>query len=131
MKLNPDCIRDIMFYLEEHLSISSELEIEEVSVYTLEKALSYPIQELANTLFALDDAGFIEIKYDFGSNRIDILNVSRITYGGYQFIESVRPEPVWNKVKSVGRHVGSFSMNTITQVATSVLTTMVNSQLNL
>ena len=131
MKLNPDCIRDIMFYLEEHLSISSELEIEEVSVYTLEKALSYPIQELANTLFALDDAGFIEINYDFGSNRIDILNVSRITYGGYQFIESVRPEPVWNKVKSVGRHVGSFSMNTITQVATSVLTTMVNSQLNL
>lgn len=131
MKLNPDCIRDIMFYLEEHLSISSELEIEEVSVYTLEKALSYPIQELANTLFVLDDAGFIVSNYDFGSDHIDAFDIFRITYDGYQFIESVRPEPVWNKVKSVGRHVGSFSMSTITQIATSVLTAMVNGQLNL
>lgn len=32
MKLNPDCMRDILFYLEEHLSISEELEFEEISM---------------------------------------------------------------------------------------------------
>lgn len=35
MKLNPDCMRDILFYLEEYLSISEELEFEEISMYDL------------------------------------------------------------------------------------------------
>ena len=39
MKLNPDCMRDILFYLEEHLSISEELEFEEISMYALAQIL--------------------------------------------------------------------------------------------
>ena len=61
MKLNPDCMRDILFYLEEHLSISEELEFEEISMYALAQHLDYPIQELANTLVILTEAGILSL----------------------------------------------------------------------
>ena len=59
MKLNPDCVRDILFYLEEHLSISEDLEIEEIDIYELKRQLKYPIQELVNTILVLGEAEFI------------------------------------------------------------------------
>lgn len=62
-------------------------------------------------------------------DRIADLDVYRITYDGYQFIETIRPEPVWEKVKSTGKHIGSFSIDVITRVATTVLTSMINGYL--
>ena len=129
MKLNPDCMRDILFYLEEHLSISEELEFEEISMYALAQHLDYPIQELANTLVILTEAGYIISIRNDNDDRIADLDVYRITYDGYQFIETIRPEPVWEKVKSTGKHIGSFSIDVITRVATTVLTSMINGYL--
>lgn len=129
MKLNPDCMRDILFYLEEHLSISEELEFEEISMYALAQHLDYPIQEIANTLVILDETGYIISVRNDNDDRIADLDVYRITYDGYQFIETIRPEPVWEKVKSTGKHIGSFSIDVITRVATTVLTSMINGYL--
>lgn len=129
MKLNPDCMRDILFYLEEHLSISEELEFEEISMYDLAQHLDYPIQEIANTLVILDETGYIISVRNDNDDRIADLDVYRITYDGYQFIETIRPEPVWEKVKSTGKHIGSFSIDVITRVATTVLTSMINGYL--
>ena len=129
MKLNPDCMRDILFYLEEHLSISEELEFEEISMYALAQHLDYPIQELADTLVILTEAGYIISIRNDNDDRIADLDVYRITYDGYQFIETIRPEPVWAKVKSTGKHIGSFSIDVITRVATTVLTSMINGYL--
>lgn len=129
MKLNPDCMRDILFYLEEYLSISEELEFEEISMYDLAQHLDYPIQEIANTLVILDETGYIISVRNDNDDRIADLNVYRITYDGYQFIETIRPEPVWEKVKSTGKHIGSFSIDVITRVATTVLTSMINGYL--
>lgn len=130
MKLNPECIRDILFCLEENLKITPDLELEEVDLYELSNHLNYPIQELANTLLVLSEAGFIEIAADYGSNQITHIDVYRITYAGYQFIESIRPEPVWNKVKSVGKNIGSFSINSIFQIAVEVISTLITAQLS-
>ena len=60
MTLNPDCVRDTLFFLEDHLSINSELEFSTIDIYELDKSLDYPIGELSNTLLVLDDAGFIQ-----------------------------------------------------------------------
>lgn len=122
-------MRDVLFYLEEYLSISEELEFEEISMYDLAQHLDYPIQEIANTLVILDEAGYIISVRNDNDDRIADLDVYRITYDGYQFIETIRPEPVWEKVKSTGKHIGSFSIDVITRVATTVLTSMINGYL--
>ena len=129
MKLNPDCIRAVLFYLEENLSISSDLEINEISIFDLDRNLEYSINELANTLLVLDDAGFIVTARDDGSNCMNELDVYRITYDGYQFIETIRPESAWKKVKSVCGKIGSFSTNVIVQVASNVLSELIKEQI--
>ncbi len=97
MKFNPDCMRDILLYLEENLTLSPDLEIQFISVQDLSKNLPYPIQEIANMVLVLDDAEFIDASRFDAGNQICELLVLRITYSGYQLIESIRPQPVWEK----------------------------------
>lgn len=131
MKLNPECIRAVMLYLEENLAMNSDLEINEISVFDLPGKINFSIEEIANTLLVLDDAGFIVCYRNDGDDAIVALDVYRITYAGYQFLENVRSDTVWKKVKKVSSNVGSFSLNVISQIAASVLTQMINGQLNL
>ena len=86
MKLNPECIRAIMLYLEENLTMNSDLEINEISVFDLPRKINFSIEEIANTLLVLDDAGFIVCYRNDGDDAIVALDVYRITYTGYQFL---------------------------------------------
>ncbi len=132
MKYNLDCARDVLFLLEEKLTISPDLEIGFLSLQDIATHLNkYEINEIANTLIVLNEADFIHADILYASDCIDELLVSRITYDGYQFIESIRPETVWQKVKTVGSTVGSFSTNAISQIAVSVITSLINAQLGL
>lgn len=126
MKFNPDCMKDVLFYLEENLTFSSDLEPEHVTIQTLVENLPYTIQEIANMILIMDEAEFISVSKFVSNNHIQELLVNRITYSGYQLIESIRPQPVWEKVKSVGQNIGSFSISVISQIASGVLTQMVN-----
>lgn len=130
MKLNLDCIRDILFLLEEKLTISSDLEILTLELDEISSILStYDVGEISNTLIVLNEAGFIVCDTFFSSDFIEDISVSRITYSGYQFLESIRPEPVWHKVKNISSRVGSFSINAISQIAVSTITSLINAQL--
>ena len=130
MRLNPDCIRDLLLYLEENLSISPDLEFLHIDVRQIGKSLNYPLNEIANTVLSLDDAGFIVADtFPVGDGRIGI-SISRITYSGYEFLELIRPENVWEKVKTTGKRIGSFSFGVIKQIATSALASFVSAQLN-
>lgn len=132
MIYNLDCARDVLFLLEEKLTISPDLEIGFLSLQDIATHLNkYEINEIANTLIVLNEADFIHADILYASDCIDELLVSRITYDGYQFIESIRPETVWQKVKTVGSTVGSFSTNAISQIAVSVITSLINAQLGL
>ncbi len=130
MKFNLDCARDILFLLEEKLNITPDLEIVSVDLEEITSALfTYEAGEIANTLIVLSEAGFIFSENIFGDEIVADILVARITYNGYQFLESIRPEPVWQNVKAVGSKVGSFSVNAISQIATNVITSLINAQL--
>ncbi len=130
MKLNPDCVRDILIFLEDNLQISSELVFEEISYTELASQLTYDVREIVNTLFAIRESGFIDCNVDYSLNGLDFFDIYRITYNGYQFIESIRPEPVWKKVKAVSGNIGSFSFSLISQIANGVLSSLISGQLN-
>ena len=131
MKLNPEHVRSILFFLEDHLSINSELEISTIDIYDLKESLDYPIGEIANTLLVLEDADFIRLYRYSADDSIEDISVYRITYSGYEFIEHIRPETVWDKVKSVGANVGTLSIDIISQIAVNVVSQLINGQLHL
>lgn len=120
MKLNPDCIRDILLYLEENLGLSSDLEYIPVSVYSIAEALPYSLPEVSNTLEVLEEADFLRAAKDYGYDKIVMFDVIRLTYAGYQFLESVRPKTTWEKVVGACTKLGSFSLDFVMQVATQV-----------
>lgn len=132
MKLNLDCVRDVLFLLEDNLTITSNLEI---CFFGLEEIVpilhQYNPGEIANVLLVLHEAGFIVADSIFSEDCIEDILVSRITFNGYQFIESIRPESVWDKVKTISSKVGTFSINAISQIAISTITSLINAQLGL
>ena len=132
MKFNLDCTRDTLFLLEEKLTISPDLEISSLNLEEIASGLSnYGIGEVANTLIALTEAGFLAADVIYSEDSIEDILVSRITYNGYQFIECIRPESVWKKLKSTGGKVGALTVNVATQIASSLLISLFSAQLGL
>lgn len=85
------------------------------------KALDYPQEEIDNTLIALKDAGFITAQIDMSNNHIYQLTVSLITYNGYQFIEVIRPKPVWERIKAALCQVGSGTLEIMKAAGTEII----------
>ena len=123
MKINHDCIRDLLLYLEENLILTPNLEFCSISLQELINSgqLNYPKEVIAHTATLLDQAGYIDISVSYADNCISSLDIYRITYDGYNFLDSIRPQTVWDKTKSACSKLGSWSFNTITQIASNVL----------
>ena len=123
MKINHDCIRDLLLYLEENLVLTPNLEFCSISLQELidSEQLNYSKEDIAHSAILLDEAGYIDISVLYADNCISSLDIHRITYDGYSFLDSIRPQTVWDKTKSVCLTLGSWSFDTITRIASNVL----------
>lgn len=125
MKLNPDCIRDILLTVEEECGYNKPwiyycdgCQPELLSHYTSDE-ISYHIIQCAKS--ELIDG----LKcYDSGES----LFISDLTPEGHKFIANIRSDNNWNKTKSILKNVGSESLDTIKQVATGVITSLIQAQ---
>lgn len=126
MKLDPDCMRDILLCMEDAPYL------EELSPETIYDALpNYTRDDINYSIIKLKEAGFIDaIIKEYGSKLI-ILRLDDITYNGHQFLADVRSDNVWHSVKEVSKKVGSNSLNSISQIATGVISAIIKSQLGL
>lgn len=126
MKLNPDCIRDVL------LQIESAPYQENIYPNQLYEALSdYSHDEIDYTILKMDEAGFISADIQkYLDNSVDIV-IRDITYNGHQFLANIRSNNIWNNVKEVSKKVGSNSLSTISQIATGIITEIIKSQLGL
>ena len=120
MKLNLDTIRTLLLYLEENLAVS-ENGFEGIDYTQISEDTKISIPETINTLKVLDEAGFIQTIGNYGDDSIDELCVFRITYDGYQFIDSIRPVPRWKKVLKILAIIGSSSLNLVSPIASQLI----------
>lgn len=132
MKLNPDCIRDILLYIESHQRVyfDSANHCYSYSFITeryLDRDLPYDICEIIHSLLLMKDCGYIEIDIKESLYEIRQVSVRRITYSGYDFLESIRPQSVWEDTKQTLSAVGSFSLELILDVAKNLLSGLVSS----
>lgn len=126
MKLNPDCMRDILIVMEKAGYL------EELSPSTVYDALpSYTNDEINYSIIKLKEAEFIDAIIREYNDGIIILRLIDITYTGHQFLADVRSDNIWNDIKEVSKKVGSNSITAISQIATGVISTIIKSQLGL
>ena len=126
MKLNHDCVRDVMIFVEEnvpygHYADFSSVEIKDYShediIYAADKLLE------ANLLDGSKH------KY-IGSNTPDI-RITSITWAGHQFLDNIRDDGVWKNTKKVISNFSSVSLSLVGSIASQVITSLVQKQLGL
>lgn len=130
MRLNQDCVRDLLLYLEENLSLGTFISI---SSDFQEDALStYSTNDLIYTAQKLLEADYInaEVMHFIGSN-IPNVRIRSITYQGHQFLDNVRDNNVYTKTKSVLSTFKSVSIEVFSETASKVITSLISKQLGL
>ncbi len=128
MKLNPDCIRDILITVEE---------IEYNSTYTIQQfhdqLPKYSIEELNYHCLHLINAGLIQgdILSVVRSVMPEVGRIYDMTYAGHQFLANIRSDNIWKGTKAIASKIGSSSLDAITQIASNVITELIKAQFGL
>lgn len=139
MKLNPDCIRDLMMFLEEKTWVTIKddgrskfsyfrvlcpaliQELEPVNKYSIEEVLYHTIQ--------LSESGYISTDFTFNPTRADgafrLTRIYYITPKGHELISSIRSDNAWKKVKTILAPLGSVSLAVIEAVASGVTSALI------
>lgn len=137
MKLNYDCVRDVLLALEENLTI----EVDEDGCYSfntlfseeiceLDSLSKYSKQDIIYAIIKLYEAGYINASTMSADELTDCI-ISDITYDGHEFLQSIKSDPVWDKVKRVADKVGSISIPIISSIASQVLSKLITSAIGI
>lgn len=124
MKLNSDCVRDTLIYIEEHLQMNEYNRIKEISLLSITKGLidKYEENDIGYTVFQLIDANFIKGNINTpGRNNKVVANIYDITWTGHDLLNSIRPQPVWNAVKQNATNLGIKSIRGLASLAGNIV----------
>jgi hypothetical protein len=121
MKLNPDCIRDILLTVEEKTAYMKRLTILSDTSTTIPRLqkysqdeLNYHIQQCINFNYIIANSGL------GGAFKIDDL-----TFSGHNFLADIRKDTNWNKTKEIAGNIGSYSLDILANIAKNVVTALV------
>lgn len=104
MRINYDCIRDILICLEDIIVLNDDLISEDIDISTLCKELpDYSKQEIAYAAKMLSQAEYIEAGYSYANGVLAYLVISDITFSGHKYLETVRNSKFWEELKSTLR----------------------------
>ena len=93
MKLNPNCIRDILIAVEEHSDFHHQTEYKEEAPFDSLSAYSH--EEIIYHIKQCEESGLIcDVHYYSGGTHTDIRDLSP---KGHEFLSNIRNESVWNK----------------------------------
>lgn len=121
MKLNPDCIRDILFVVEENATFSDDVQEETLYQKLIPK---YSQEEILYHVRQCEHSGlFLKVNHFFGGFIIQDLSPY-----GHQFINDIRQENNWNKTKQIASKVGSSSLDVLKDISAQVISNLISSQ---
>lgn len=124
MKLNPDCIRAILFTVEETITFGTfmgyptdSVKYPHLSAYSQDEVLYHIKQcELSGLLTKVDwllSPGCL---------------IHDLSPAGHEFLANIRSDTNWNKTKEIAGKVGSTSLSALCQIAGTVISNLINRQ---
>lgn len=144
MKLNLDCIRQILLCVEENTGlreycffIDSGLEESETIIgntpipppdYQSNLLNEFDNDELIYHINYCAESELLSMASSLGLYQIIIAD---LTPKGHNFLENIRDNKVWAGVKSVALKVGSKSLDSVIQIASNVITQIIRAQFGL
>jgi len=123
MRLNPDCIRDVLLVVEDKALFGQVLKFPE----------DWPAESLAH--FSLDELRYhinqcflAELILPADKNLWDMsmsAYISDLSPSAHEFLANIREDTNWGKTKSIAKKVGSFSLSILQDIATGVVTGLI------
>lgn len=124
MKLNQDCVRDVLIYIEENLPYGDELQATDI------KISNYTINEILYTVSLLYDENYIKAIQIKGFECNSYI-IQSLTMRGHELLDNIRDSKVWKKTKETTSKFASVSLKILSSVASGVLTSMINQSLQM
>ena len=124
MKLNSDCIRDILFMVEETADFFK------VAYYckgNKHKTIAkYSHEEILYHIKQCEMSGlFTDVMFSDDGDEVTIADLSP---KGHEFIANIRQDNIWNGIKSIAQKVGSTSLSALIQISSNVIAEIIKAQ---
>ncbi len=125
MKMNHDCIRDVLLILESRLTVTvcedGLIILGDTSIEDLYNDLpAYSHEDIFYSLSVLDDAGYIVLRLIKSMSGIVGCDVTQITYTGHEFLNQIRDSSRWSTIKKATSAVRDYSLDAIKSIAEGV-----------
>lgn len=127
MKLNHDCIRDILLVVEEipdinhHWRFDKETVPELLPNYSFDEVMYHIRQCQLNEFFFQASCNITGTCY----------TISDLSPKGHEFLANIKNDSFYNKVKDIGTELGVQSLKDLTQIALSAASLVIKSHFNL
>lgn len=118
MKLNPDCVRDILLSVEETTDVYTPFVYERNSPSPV-RLIPYPHNVIHYHIRQCEFSGLL-MGYSEFSAGCRIL-VSDLSPAGHEFLANIRNDSVWEKIKGAASATCGNSLRGIAQIAQAVM----------
>ena len=126
MKLNPDCVRDILLVVEDETTATHKAAYPSKPVETLDT--KYSEEVVLYHVVQCIEAGYFRDAQNCG--RMGFL-IPDLSPDGHSFLANVRKDTIWSGVKVIAEKVGANSMTAVTQIASNVISELIKAQFGL
>ena len=138
MKLNHDCMRDCLLYLESvnniHISIDmDELDISLAPIFIetmFDDMTSWTNHDILYALFNLEQGVFINASKQDSDNGNNIFCVNYITLQGHELLDSIRDDDRWKGIKKGLDAIRNYSLSAINAIADGMMTGAISAYLS-
>lgn len=124
MKLDYDCIRYILISVE-----NSDNPRLLASTLANDK---YDVSKILYHIECLLDVNYLETSKpinSLGSYYSDYF-IFRLTMYGHQFLDNIRNDTIWNKVKTKSHEVGALTLTSILKIAENIISNIISNTLS-
>ena len=127
MKLDHECVRDILIYVEDTLGLKQFLTVEE------DVLPQYSVNDVVYAAEKLIEAGYLngKIRNTMDQGSLPIVTIASLTWVGHSYLDNIRSNTVWEPTKSVIAKIGSASLGMAGQIASTIITQLISKQMGL
>ncbi|WP_426458447.1 DUF2513 domain-containing protein [Staphylococcus nepalensis] len=115
MKLNFECVRDLLLEIEEIKTYKKDLRISDLHNLAVNEKYSY--EDIEYSLLKLKQADFLKVTVTERSNSLSVVSVGNITWSGHEFLDNVRDNETWSKVKDIASKGTNMSITLMGKLA--------------
>ena len=135
IKLNLDCLRDTLIVIEEnhHIFVDDDGYIEKGTLWIddlCSKLSSYVKEDIFYAIFNLEQAGYINASINWIGSCVQDCAINYMTYSGHEFLDKIRDDNRWHRVKTGLSVIRDFSLSAISSVAEGMTSAAINAYIS-